>query len=283
MKKTARKGPKRTGPNHGPLLPLTNAIVRRDLRELVGGAEMAAGGSCSSRSARPCVGCGTSTRPSVGPSAQLTRRASSRSAATYSRAAAKARTVDGSEVTLPSWRAFTSEDPLHDRTTGAGARRRVHPTIRAVAGGRAGGRTHAPRSRNAVSRRFVAATEQQMGTWLARHLGDIDLVILMTDGGHTDEHVVVPAPGSESDGKKHVLGIRDSATENVHGATARSAAARNAHRRLWDAAGSSPGRPKAFTARLADAGCAVPAARPHRLKCWPCASVDTNTSTGAPS
>ncbi|HVV53302.1 MAG TPA: hypothetical protein VHO06_26835, partial [Polyangia bacterium] len=43
MKKTARKGPKKTGPSAGgPLLPLLHAIVRRDLRDFVVDAGMTA-------------------------------------------------------------------------------------------------------------------------------------------------------------------------------------------------------------------------------------------------
>ena len=75
-------------------------------------------------------------------------------------------------------------------------------------------------SRSAVSRRFVAATEQQMGTWLGRDLGEIDLVVLMIDGVHIDEHVVLAALGIDSDGNKHVLGIREGATETSTACTA---------------------------------------------------------------
>ncbi|HZL16820.1 MAG TPA: hypothetical protein VFG23_03635 [Polyangia bacterium] len=42
MKKSARKGPKRTAPTTGALLPLLHAMVRRDLREFVVDAGMAA-------------------------------------------------------------------------------------------------------------------------------------------------------------------------------------------------------------------------------------------------
>lgn len=75
-------------------------------------------------------------------------------------------------------------------------------------------------SRSAVSRRFVAATEQQMATWLGRDLGEIDLVVLMVDGVHVDDHVVLAALGIDSDGRKHVLGVREGATENAAACTA---------------------------------------------------------------
>jgi putative transposase len=71
-----------------------------------------------------------------------------------------------------------------------------------------------------VSRRFVAATEKQMAEWLGRDLGAIDLVVLMIDGVYIEEHVLLVALGIDVDGKKHVLGVREGATENAASCTA---------------------------------------------------------------
>jgi transposase-like protein len=76
-------------------------------------------------------------------------------------------------------------------------------------------------SRSAVSRRFVAATEQQMAAWLGRDLSAIDLVVLMIDGVYVgEEHVMLVALGFDVQGTKHVLGIREGATENATSCTA---------------------------------------------------------------
>jgi transposase-like protein len=69
-------------------------------------------------------------------------------------------------------------------------------------------------SKSAVSRRFVAKTEAQMDEWLKRDLSQISLTALMIDGVHVDEHVLLVALGIDVDGDKHVLGVREGATEN---------------------------------------------------------------------
>ena len=221
MKKTARKGTKRTGPSVGPLLPLLHAIVRRDLREFVVDAGMAAladvleqeratvcGPRYVHQTERRAFRAGHAVGELVfgGRRVQVERP--------------RARTVDGDEVTLPSWRAFAAEDPLHERAleqalVGVSTRRYARSLEDVPAGVRTRGT-----SRSAVSRRFVAATEQQMATWLGRDLGEIDLVVLMVDGVHVDDHVVLAALGIDSDGKKHVLGVREGATENATACTA---------------------------------------------------------------
>jgi putative transposase len=71
-------------------------------------------------------------------------------------------------------------------------------------------------SKSAVSRRFVAATQKELATWLSRDLGDVDLAAVMIDGlGFGDERVVLIALGIDTTGKKHVLGIHEGATENA--------------------------------------------------------------------
>ena len=93
----------------------------------------------------------------------------------------RARTVDGGEIELPSWRAFGAEDPLHERAVeqmlvGVSTRnyaRSLEPMPEEL--------VTRGTSRSAVSRRFVAATEKQMAEWLGRDLSSIDLVVLMID------------------------------------------------------------------------------------------------------
>lgn len=132
----------------------------------------------------------------------------------------RARTVEGREVTLPTWAAFAAEDPLHERAVeqmlvGVSTRRYARSLEPLPAELPARGT-----SRSAVSRRFVAATERQMAEWLERDLSELDLAVLMLDGVYVEEHVLLVALGIDTDGKKHVLGVREGATENAAACTA---------------------------------------------------------------
>ena len=127
----------------------------------------------------------------------------------------RARTLDGREVELPSWRTFSDEDPLRaravDQMLAGVSTRRYARSLEPLPAGVVSRGT----GRSAVSRRFVAATEKQMAEWLGRDLSSIDLAVLMIDGVHIHEHVLLVALGIDTDGKKHVLGVREGATENA--------------------------------------------------------------------
>jgi putative transposase len=132
----------------------------------------------------------------------------------------RARTLDGQEVQLPTWTTFGAEDPLYERAVeqmlvGVSTRRYVRSLEPLPADLPSRGTSH-----SAVSRRFVAATERQMAEWLGRDLGTLELAVLMIDGVHIDEHVMMIALGIDTDGKKHVLGVREGATENAAACTA---------------------------------------------------------------
>ena len=132
----------------------------------------------------------------------------------------RARTVDGDEVALPSWQHFGDEDPLTERAVeqmlvGVTTRRyerSLEPTPASV-------KTRGT-SKSAVSRRFVAATERQMDAWLKRDLSALELAALMIDGVHVEDHVLLVALGIDTVGAKHVLGVREGATENATACTA---------------------------------------------------------------
>ena len=127
----------------------------------------------------------------------------------------RARSIDGHEVELPSWKQFSVEDPLHERAltqmlVGVSTRkydRSLEPLDESV--------DERGTSKSAVSRRFVSITKAQMDEWFARDLSGIDFVVVMLDGVHIADHVILVAVGIDSDGKKHVLGIREGATENA--------------------------------------------------------------------
>ena len=69
-------------------------------------------------------------------------------------------------------------------------------------------------SKSAVSERFVVGTAKKLAALMQRKLGGLKLLAVMIDGVHFAEHVVLAAIGIDSHGKKHVLGLREGATEN---------------------------------------------------------------------
>lgn len=123
------------------------------------------------------------------------------------------------EIALPSWTTFSERDPLNERAVeqmivGVSTRkygRSLEPVDRKL-------KTRGT-SKSAVSRRFVMLTEARVKTWLKRDLSSIDLAALMIDGLHVDDHVLLVALAIDVDGRKHVLGMREGATENATSCT----------------------------------------------------------------
>ena len=123
----------------------------------------------------------------------------------------RAREVGGREVVLPSWRAFTAEDPLGERayeqmvlgvaTRGYGRSLEAVPEGLEARG----------ESKSAVSRRLVAATRAQLEEFLSKPLEGVDLKVLMLVGLHFAEHVVLVALGIDADARKHLLGLAEGA------------------------------------------------------------------------
>src|SRR6202158_3740698 len=70
-------------------------------------------------------------------------------------------------------------------------------------------------SKSAVSERFVYRTERKLAELMSRELRALALVAVMIDGVHFAEHVVLAAVGIDELGDKHVLGLREGATENA--------------------------------------------------------------------
>ncbi len=68
--------------------------------------------------------------------------------------------------------------------------------------------------RSSVSRRFVAATAQKVREFLNRPLDELDLPVIMIDGLHVGEQVVLGVLGIDSTGNKHVLGVCDGPSES---------------------------------------------------------------------
>lgn len=70
-------------------------------------------------------------------------------------------------------------------------------------------------SRSSVSREFIEASAEQLRMLSERRFDDLDLLIIYIDGLRFAGHNVICAVGVDVDGKKHVLGLRDGATENA--------------------------------------------------------------------
>jgi len=71
------------------------------------------------------------------------------------------------------------------------------------------------KSKSAVSRRFVAATERALNELMSADLSGLDLVAIMADGVHFAGHCCVVALGIGIDGTKHPLGLVEGSTENA--------------------------------------------------------------------
>jgi len=69
--------------------------------------------------------------------------------------------------------------------------------------------------RSSVSRHWKAVSEERLRELVERPLGDLDLVVVLIDGIAFHEHMLVVALGIAADGRKHVLGLWQGATETA--------------------------------------------------------------------
>src|SRR3984957_18459657 len=127
----------------------------------------------------------------------------------------RARSVEGHELKLPSWREWSARDPLAERaveqmvlgvsTRGYACSLEPLPEAVAVRG----------ISKSAVSARFVYGTERKLAALMSRDLRRLRVVALLIDGVHFGPPLVLAAVGVDEHGDKHVLGLREGATENT--------------------------------------------------------------------
>jgi transposase-like protein len=132
----------------------------------------------------------------------------------------RVRGAEGRELSLETWERFAEADPLTPRAVeqmvlGVSTRRYERSLESAPAGLRSRGT-----SKSAVSRRFTAATREQLAQTMSRDLSALALCAVMIDGIHMGEHVVLVALGIDEHGEKHVLGMHEGATENATVCTA---------------------------------------------------------------
>jgi transposase-like protein len=127
----------------------------------------------------------------------------------------RARAVDAGELELPTFAWAAAGDPLDAATMAAIAAgvsmRRYGTTLEPLPASERSSST----SKSATSRRFVNLSEQQLTEWLARPLGELDLPVVMVDGIHFRDRVILLALGIDAQGTKHILGLREGSTEST--------------------------------------------------------------------
>lgn len=125
----------------------------------------------------------------------------------------RARALDAGELQLPTFAWAAGADPLNAATMTAIAAgvstRRYASTLEPLPSAHELSAT----SKSAVSRRFVALSQEQLDEWLRRPLGELDLAVVMIDGIYFGERVILLALGIDAKGNKHILGLREGSTE----------------------------------------------------------------------
>lgn len=127
----------------------------------------------------------------------------------------RARSLDGHELALPSFLWAADRDPLDRHTLAAISRgvstRGYKETLEALPEDQA----ERAVSHSAVSRRFVALSTDELRKLLCRPLRDLGLAVVMIDGIVFEDHTVLIALGISEKSEKHVLALREGATENA--------------------------------------------------------------------
>ena len=69
-------------------------------------------------------------------------------------------------------------------------------------------------SKSAVSREFIEASEEELRKLCERRFDEVELLVIYLDGMVFGGHHVIGAVGVDTDGRKHVLGLVEGASEN---------------------------------------------------------------------
>ena len=117
----------------------------------------------------------------------------------------------GREVEVPAYAAMHNREQLRARTLeilmrGVSTRnyKEVIPAMAETVGV----------SKSAVSRRVVEASEAEVEALLSRRFDELKLLVIYIDGLIFGDYTMIGVVGVDSEGRKHVLGIREGATEN---------------------------------------------------------------------
>jgi transposase-like protein len=119
---------------------------------------------------------------------------------------------EGGEVEVPAYEAMKRPGALADRMLEillAGVSTRKYEGVIGEMADTVGV------SKSAVSREFIEASERMLKGLMERRLDELDLLIVYLDGIQFGSHHVLAAVGVDSDGDKHVLGVRQGASENA--------------------------------------------------------------------
>ncbi len=128
----------------------------------------------------------------------------------------RARSTEGSELELDTWKVFSSADLLNSLVVErmlAGVATRRHRDVAEPVGTALEAKARST-SKSAISRRFIAATKKAMEELMARNLADLDVVVLMVDGLDVAGQCVVVALVITTDGTKVPVGLWLGDTEN---------------------------------------------------------------------
>lgn len=130
----------------------------------------------------------------------------------------RVRTADGAaEVPVASYEMFSSTEVLGrmamERMLAKLSTRRYRAGLEPV--GTEVEKASKSKSKSAVSRRFVAATERALDELMHADLANLDLVAFMVDGVHFAGHCCIVALGVGIDGTEHPLGLVEGSTENA--------------------------------------------------------------------
>jgi putative transposase len=119
------------------------------------------------------------------------------------------------EVSIPAYQALqentaTGQRMLEILLNGVSTRRyqRVIPEMADTVGV----------SRSTVSRETIEASEAALKQLLERRFDEVELLIIYIDGMHFGDQCVLAAVGVDLQGRKHVLALREGATENAEAA-----------------------------------------------------------------
>lgn len=119
---------------------------------------------------------------------------------------------EGGEVEVPAYAAMKRPGPLADRMLEilmAGVSTRKYGTVIPEMADTVGV------SKSAVSRSTIEASERVLTDLMERRLDAWDLLVIYIDGIQFGAHHVLAVVGVDADGQKHVLGMRQGASENT--------------------------------------------------------------------
>jgi len=119
---------------------------------------------------------------------------------------------EGAEVAVPAYAAMQDDEGLRERMLSIvmrGVSTRHYQEVVPELAERCGV------SRSAVSRQLQEASAEALKGLCERRFDEVDLLVIYVDGKDFGGHQVVSAIGVDLQGKKHILGLTEGATENT--------------------------------------------------------------------